>query len=666
MRVISPLATLFAASFLSMASLAQVPANPLAAEAPELPEEAAAPPAPVGPQLTREDLEAWLDGLMPYALERGNVAGAVVVFVKDGQILLEKGYGYADVDTKEPVDSETTLFRPGSVSKLFTWTAVMQLVEQGKLDLDGDVNQYLDFKIPPGPEGEMLRIRDLMTHTPGFEESLKELIGEDAGNISSLEKTVKRWTPERIYPAGTMPAYSNYATGLAGYIVERVSGRTFDDYVEQEILTPLGMHNSSFRQPLPEPLFARMAKGYLNATGKPQGYEFINLAPAGSMAATGSDMARFMIAHLHNGAFGEGRILAEETAKKMHGSPLTIIPRMNRMVLGFYESNTNGRRVISHGGDTRYFHSDLHLFIDDGIGLYISMNSTGKEGAAHWIRGSLFRSFADRYLPGPKSAGKVEVSVAKDHAAKIAGSYVLSRRADSSLLSVLGLLNPVKVIANEDGTISIPIAVLNGLNGEPVKWREIEPFVWTDPDGNERLAAEVVDGRVTRFSAGELSSIIYFQRAPARAAGWVAPATIAAVAALALTVLLWPVAALVRRRYRKVLPYAGQEARAYRLVRIGALASLLAIGAWVATIVAMLKDLSLLSPKLDWWLVVLHVFGTIAVFAGVALALWHLLVVWKAPKRPLGKIWAVVLVLATAVCAWVAIAYHLVGISTNY
>ena len=154
MRVISPIATLFAASFVSMASLGQVPANPVAAEAPALPEEAAAPPAPVGPQLTREDLEAWLDGLMPYALERGNVAGAVVVVVKDGQILLEKGYGYADVDTKEPVDPETTLFRPGSVSKLFTWTAVMQLVEQGKLDLDGDVNQYLDFKIPPGPEGD--------------------------------------------------------------------------------------------------------------------------------------------------------------------------------------------------------------------------------------------------------------------------------------------------------------------------------------------------------------------------------------------------------------------------------------------------------------------------------------------------------------------------------
>src|SRR5688500_5105033 len=253
--------------------------------------------------MTAADVEAFLEGIVPLQLERENIAGAAVSVVKDGKVLFSKGYGYADREKKTPVSADETLFRPGSVSKLFTWTAVMQLVEQGKLDLDGDVNQYLDFKIPPGPEGEMLRIRDLMTHTPGFEESLKELIGEDADNIASLEKTVKRWTPERIYPAGTMPAYSNYATGLAGYIVERVSGRTFDDYVEQNILAPLGMHDSSFRQPLPEPLFARMAKGYLTASGKPQGYEFINLAPAGSMAATGSDMARFMIAHLHNGAF---------------------------------------------------------------------------------------------------------------------------------------------------------------------------------------------------------------------------------------------------------------------------------------------------------------------------------------------------------------------------
>jgi CubicO group peptidase (beta-lactamase class C family) len=326
MRVVSPIATLLAASLLFVDALAQAPVTPPAAEAPAVPVETAAPAAPAGPQLTRSDLEAWLDGFMPFAIERGDIPGAVVVVVKDGQVLLQKGYGYADVKKKQPVDPELTLFRPGSVSKLFTWTAVMQQVEGGKLDLDADVNQYLDFEIPPGPAGKPVRLRDVMTHTPGFEEAVKELIADDPARLVSIEESVKRWIPERIYEAGTMPAYSNYATALAGYMVERVSGQSFDDYIDQHVFAPLGMAHSSFRQPLPEALLAGMSKGYESGSDEPKPYELISMAPAGSLASTASDMARFMIAHLQNGAYGEQRILAEATAKQMHGTPLTIIP----------------------------------------------------------------------------------------------------------------------------------------------------------------------------------------------------------------------------------------------------------------------------------------------------------------------------------------------------
>ncbi len=665
MRAISPIATLLAVSLLSLSALAQVPATPQAAEAPVSPDSGVAPPAPAVAQLTRADLEAWLDGFLPYALGRGDVAGGVVVVVKDGEVLLQKGYGYADVGKKRPVDPESTLFRPGSVSKLFTWTAVMQQVERGKLDLDGDINQYLDFEVPPGPAGEPVRVRDLMTHTAGFEEALKELISEDPSRIATLEDTVKRWVPSRIFEAGTMPAYSNYGTGLAGYLVERTSGLSFDDYLDQNIFGPLGMRHSSFRQPLPEPLAAGMAQGYEVATGKPQGYELINLAPAGSLAATGADMARFMIAHLQNGAYGEARILSEETAKKMHGTPLTIIPNVNRMALGFYETDTNGRRIISHGGDTQYFHSDLHLFLDDGVGYFISFNAGGKEGAVGAIREAFYRSFADRYFPGPATEGEVDEETAKAHAAEIAGSYISSRRPERNFISVLNLLQPLKVLVNEDGTISVPL--LTDLNGEPTKWREVAPYVWREVDGKSRLAAEVKDGKVTRFAPEWISPFMYMERSSgAKGAGWLMPATVLALAALTLTVLLWPVATLVRRHYRKPLPFAGREAKAYRWARIGALATVAAFGAWIGTINAMFADLKLLSSWLDWWVVTMHVLGTLAVFAGLALAVWHLAVVWQAPKRRLGKAWAVVLVLSTAVCTWVAIAYHLVGISTNY
>ena len=141
------------------------------------------------------------------------------------------------------MDPATTLFRPGSVSKLFTWTAVMQLVEQGKLDLDRDVNAYLDFKIPPA-FGKPITLRNCMTHTAGFEEVGKNLFSDDSVHILSNETFVKEWTPERIYPPGQVPAYSNYATALAGYIVQRVSGEPFEDYIDHHIFEPLGMKHA--------------------------------------------------------------------------------------------------------------------------------------------------------------------------------------------------------------------------------------------------------------------------------------------------------------------------------------------------------------------------------------------------------------------------------------
>jgi CubicO group peptidase (beta-lactamase class C family) len=173
------------------------------------------------PELTKVDADAWLDGFVPYAIQRGDIAGAVVVIVKDGQVLTQRGYGFADAAARKPVDPDTTMFRPGSVSKLFTWTSVMQLVEQGKLNLDADVNTYLDFKIPPR-DGKPITLRNLMTHTPGFEEAVRGLIASGT-TASPLDVVLKRWTPKRIFDAGTTPAYSNYATALAGYIVQRVS-----------------------------------------------------------------------------------------------------------------------------------------------------------------------------------------------------------------------------------------------------------------------------------------------------------------------------------------------------------------------------------------------------------------------------------------------------------
>lgn len=622
-----------------------------------------APPSETAP-LTATDVEAWLDGYVPYALQAADIAGAVVVVVKDGQVLVQKGFGYSDVAKRTPVDPNLTLFRPGSVSKLFTWTAVMQLVEQGKLDLDTDVNTYLDFKIPER-DGGAVTLRHIMTHTAGFEEQLKELMGVEGAVNPTLGEHLRDWVPTRIFAVGTTPAYSNYATALAGYIVERTAGVPFDDYLDEHIFAPLGMQNATFRQPLPERLKPQMSQGYERASQDARPFEIVGVAPAGSLSASGADMAKFMIAHLQKGASGSGRILQESTAEQMHTTALTLLPRVHRMLLGFYEQNYNGRRVIGHGGDTNWFHSDLSLFIDDGVGLFISMNSAGKEGSTSHIRSTLFEQFADRYLPGPSPEGSVDEKTAAEHARMIAGTYENSRRADSSFFSLLSLAGPIKVVVNEDHTISV--SLWTNLAGVPVKWREIEPFVWRDVDGEGLLAAQVKDGRVVRFSFDGLSPFMMFDRpSAAKSPRWLMPAVSFGAIALLLTVLAWPTSALVRRYYGVPYRLEGQDAKAHRWIRLAATAVVALLTAWAITVSKMISELDMLSASMDGWLWILQLLSLVVFIGGAALGVWNAMVVVRSPRTWYAKTWAVVLAVSLLVTLWIALAFHLIAFDVNY
>jgi CubicO group peptidase (beta-lactamase class C family) len=622
------------------------------------------PPPPAAPAMTQADVEAWLDGFMPYALGAADIPGAVVVVVKDGQPLVEKGYGYADVAERKPVDPATTLFRPGSVSKLFTWTAVMQQVEQGKLDLDTDVNKYLDFEIPARGD-QPVTLRNIMTHTAGFEEQVKDLMGAEGTPYPPLDEYLKAWVPTRIFSAGSTPAYSNYATALAGYIVARVSGKSFDDYIDQHIFAPLSMKYSSFRQPLPETLKEHMSKGYPLGSQPPKPFEIVGPAPAGSLSASGADMGRFMIAHLQKGAFGSERILQEATAEQMHSTALTMLPRVHRMVLGFYEQNRNGRRIIAHGGDTQWFHSDLHLFLDDNVGLFISVNSAGKGGAAGKIRTALFEQFTDRYLPGPTLDGKVDEKTAAEHARLITGVYDNSRRMDSSFFKLLALAGPVKVFPNEDGTISASIAT--SLGGVPIKWREVEPFVWRDVNGESLLSAKVEDGRVVRFSFDGISPFMMFEPTPGSvSAGWLLPALIGSLIALLLTTLAWPVSALVRRHYGVPYRLAGQDAKAHRWIRLAATVVVGLFVAWGTTLTLMMSDFRRLSGGLDGWLWILQLLSVVVFIGAAGVGLWNARVVVGSPRKWYAKAWAVLLALSLLVLLWVALAFHLIAFDVNY
>ena len=616
--------------------------------------------APAGtPELTATDVGAWLDGFVPYAIARGDIPGVVVVVVKDGQVLTEKGYGYSNVAKKTKVDPKATLFRPGSISKLFTWTALMQQVEQGKVDLNADVNKYIDFKIPPY-QGQPVRVINLMTHTPGFEEAVKNLITLGPKEYP-FEKLLKDWTPNRIYAPGTTPAYSNYGASLAGYIVERTSGEPFNDYLDHHIFGPLGMQHSTFRQPLPANLAPLMAEGYTPGKDKPKGFEFVNAAPAGALSATGDDMAKFMIAHLNN---GQG-ILKPETAQLMHSRASTPFPAGDGMAHGFYETNINGQHVIAHGGDTEAFHSDLHLFLDKNVGIFVSFNSPGKDGTAGPLREAIFANFADRYFPEPANLAPKEVKAgAKEDAEKLAGVYSTTRGARSNFLAALDLIGQTKIGVDKDGNPSIPDA--KDLGGQPRKWVHVGPMTWRDADGHDLLTATVENGKATRFSYGELAPIIDWNRTPGyRSSAWILPLLYFSLGVLLITGLLWPTRALVRRKFKGEFVSDRRQLWAYRSSRIAAILIVALLVGWLVAAQTMLGDLAN-QASFNSILLLLELASIVIFVGGFAVMAWYAYTAWRNGWRWPGKVWSLLLVIAAGTVLYVGLVFKLIALTTNY
>ena len=619
--------------------------------------------------LTKDDAAAWLDGYMPYALARGEVAGAVVVIVKDGQVLLQKGYGYADVGSRKPIDPETTLFRPGSVSKLYTWTAVMQQVEQDKIDLDHDVNGYIDFVIPPF-EGRPITMRNLMTHTPGFEETNKDLIFAEPAPEPALDAYLKKNLPPRIFPPGQIPSYSNYGATLAGYVVQRVSGELFADYIEKHIFTPLGMQHASFRQPLPAALKPLMATGYEQADGPAKPFEVVGPAPAGSSSISGGDMARFMIAHLQDGEFNGQHILQPATAKMMHDTTLKNVPPLNSMLLGFYQMDRNGHRIIGHGGDTQWFHSELSLFLDDHVGIFVSMNSIGVQGAAGPIRRALREAFADRYFPGPQPGsppGAHPDARAAQDAAALAGTYVTSRREDTSFFSLLYyLLETSSVSADADGKITA--SDQKDLAAQPEHFVPVAHNVWRAERGDMRLAAANTPENGLVWTNDESPYEVYTRVPFYKHPVWMKPALGVAFVAFLLTALFWPANALYRRRYNAVFALRGAEGWSYRLTRLVSLLETVLMIAWPLTVVMMLQTFAL-NGEVDGWVQTLHIASVVVFPLGALLLLWNMYVVWTTRvgfRAWFARGWSIVLALSGLLLVWTGSVFHLIGFGLRY
>ena len=623
---------------------------------------ASAASSAVARPLTADDAEAWLDGYMPFAMQRAGIPGGVVAVVKDGRLLLEKGYGLADVAGKTPVDPKRTLFRVGSVSKLFTWTAVMQLVERGKIDLDADVNTYLDFRIPPF-QGRPVTMRNIMTHTAGFEDVHRGIATDDPARIAALGDALKRDLPVRAYAPGTTPAYSNYAAALAGYIVQRVSGEPFDAYVARHVFGPLGMQHSTFDEPLPPPLQADMARGYPRSGAPAAPFEIVVWKPAGSLTATADDISRFMIAELQGG----GPILSPQTTRLMQDTPLSLVPPLNRMELGFYEKSVGGRRIIGHDGDTVLFHSVLALYPDEGVGLFASFDSPGIGGASFQARQQLLEGFTDRYFPAATPPdGGLPLAEARAHAGMFAPAYLNSRASPSTFLAALGLLGGVRAIPYPDGTLSL--SNLKAADGALARFREIQPFVWRRIGGQDRLAAIVTDGRVTRLSFDEVSPIMVFDAPPP----WRSPAVLAPAAGLAVALvlgllILWPIRAALRRYAGRSFPYAGIRASAHRALHLTASLALVAILGWIWLFLKIAQPAGLYLLSKSAPIIYLLEVATLIGFAGhAAAAAFNLAIVWTKPASWLDRAAGILLFLAASALLYVGFIYNLVKISSRF
>ncbi|NWK95877.1 serine hydrolase [Sphingobium lactosutens] len=647
--------------WIGMAMLAwagQAMAQPDRAKTPSVPPPPAARPA--AHMLDKADLDAWLDGYMPYALQRGDAAGAVVVVVKDGKILTQRGFGYADVAARRPVDPERTLFRQASISKLMTWTAVMQMVEQGRIDLDRDVNAYLDFRIPDR-FGKPITMRNLMTHRAGFDEVQRGLNSYDIRDIPPLDVAVKRSLPARIFAPGTTPAYSNYGTTLAAYIVQRVSGEPFEAYAQRHIFAPAGMVRSTLSQRLPSRLRSLVASGYGRGSGKPTRLELNSFWPAGGMSAPGADMGRFMIAHLDNG----GALLQPRTARLMHDTILPSIAPLNGIALGFYEQNINGRRALSHAGDTLTFHSQLWLMPDEKVGIYMSMNAAGTDKVSAPIRSYLFDAFADRYFPFDQKDGRIDAATARSHARMMVGSYNRTRRSEMSFLKALELSGQIGIGLDAQGGLLVKAAP--ALGGQPRTWIEIAPFVWRDRDGKTRLAAQVEHGKVVRFGLDGSAPYMLFEPAPwYLSTGWITPALLASIVALLLTFLSWPIVALVRRHYATRPAQSVAQWRAYRLTRgfAGLAVGVLICWLWFGSL--LLGDFSAMNGELDWALFMLQVATPLILSGLLGVALWHAALTWRRKSARFAKVWSIILVANAVMLLWVAIGFHLIGFGTNF
>jgi CubicO group peptidase (beta-lactamase class C family) len=528
---------------------------------------AGAAPAPAGAAAVPEpgELEPLVDRLVAGQLEEFDVPGAVVVIVRDGEVLLRKGYGHTDLERRAPVDPERTRFDIGSVTKLFTATAVMQLVERGELDLGADVNRYLREVRVPDTFPEPITTAHLLTHTAGFAERL--FVGMVAGSpeeVGPLGENLARHLPPRIRPPGELHQYNNHGMALAGLVVEELAGRPFDEVVAAEILRPLGMTRTTFGEPPDAPV--EDATGHEDTTGPTTAVDpvYISTRPAGGLWSTGTDMAAFMLAHLQEGEHGGARILEADTVREMQRTQFRSHPAVSGIGYGFFELRSDGRRAVQHGGGWIGFGSMLRLLPEEGFGLFVSYN----HGRGQQLGTELADAVVDQLFPAPTFEGEPAAGAA-ERAQELAGDYRWTRRDRHTYMSLLSALTTsrIEVTAGSDGSLATTMWPWKLI--ADTRWIEDEPGVFREAGGTKTLAFDLDgDGRPTRLHVAGAQLFVMEPVAWHQSTRLTIGLLAFFVAVLLLAAIGWPAGRLTRRLRRRRAPAGSPASADLRRVRL--------------------------------------------------------------------------------------------------
>jgi CubicO group peptidase (beta-lactamase class C family) len=619
---------------------------------------AAASPEPRAPrELTAANLASVVDPLMAEWIGKRKGPGAVVVVVTPDGLLFAKGYGFADIAASKPFTADATLVRPGSISKLFTGIAVMQLVDAGRLDLDHDVNRYIDFVIPLPGGGVPVTLRRLLTHRAGFEEHLKGLFSRNQ-EPAPLGRWLSENLPRRLFPKGDLEAYSNYGMALAGYVVERVSGEPFASYVQRHILDPLGMSRSTFRQPVPDDLAPLTARSYRTSDTPPLPFFEAVPAPAGGLSATGADMGRFARALLNGGALDGVRVLPKARLDEMM-APHSATPA-GYLGLAFVGTKVAGHDSIGHNGETMTFFNDLKLFPEQRIAIFVSRDGVGEIHRAEEIKEipDPTAEIAKHFFPRlPRATAPPATSSGDPH---MAGVYHSSRRAESSFLRFTDLVSQYLVRIDSVGNARLLAAVWPFGEGET--FRRIEPNLYEGP-----ASARIAFMEDTGSEPSIAQPAVLLQRVPWWLdARWIAPAFVASVAIVFITLLAWPFAALWRRWHKRRWSEDAGDRRRFVAVRLFLLVDAVVIVAAMVLFVMPFIDPTVFNDPLDPAILVLYVLAWLAV-CGAIVTLRAAILSWR---NGIGSRWSRIhhsLIAASGLMlAWFFLTFRIAGTTLTY